>query len=85
MIVTHGHSSDEVVLTGALRTGAKYIGMIGSRLKKEAIFQKLLAKGIKKEQIDRVHAPIGLDIKAETPEEIAISILSEIIKVRRAP
>lgn len=85
VIVTHGHTGDEVVLAGALGTEAKYIGMIGSKTKNEAIFSHLTAKGIAREQLDRVHAPIGLNIFAQTPEEIAVSILAEIIEVRRSP
>jgi len=84
VIVTYGHKGDETVLEKALATEAKYIGMIGSRNKNRTVFSHLLAKGIPQEQIDRVHAPIGLDIKAQTPEEIAISILAEIILVRRS-
>ncbi|GAI66304.1 unnamed protein product, partial [marine sediment metagenome] len=85
VIVTHGHKSDENVLEGALATEAKYIGMIGSKTKNQTIFSHLLSKGISQKRLDRVHAPIGLNIYALTPEEIAISILAEIIKVRRAP
>lgn len=85
VIVTHGHKGDETVLEGALATEAKYIGMIGSKTKNQAIFSHLLAKGIPQEQLDRVHAPIGLEIYSQTPEEIAVSILAEIIKVRRSP
>ena len=85
VIVTRGHQHDELVLEWAVGTLAKYIGMIGSKTKVEAIFSHLLAKGISKEQLDRVHAPIGLKIDAQTPEEIAVSILAEVIKVRRSP
>ena len=85
VIVTHGHKSDETVLEGALATEAKYIGMVGSKTKNQTIFSHLLSKGISQERLDRVHAPIGLNIYALTPEEIAISILAEIIKVRRSP
>ena len=84
VIVTHGHKGDETALEGALATEAKYIGMIGSKTKNKAIFSHLLAKGIPQEQLDKVHAPIGLEIYAQTPEEIAVSILAEIIKVRRS-
>jgi xanthine dehydrogenase accessory factor len=83
VIVTHGHKHDEVVLEWAVGTPAKYIGMIGSKTKNEAIFSHLRGRGISKEQLDRVHAPIGLEIEAQTPEEIAVSILAELIKVRR--
>ncbi len=85
VIVTHGHKGDSAALEGALTTDARYIGMIGSKIKNESVYKKLLAKGIKQEQLDRVFAPIGLSIHAQTPEEIAISILAEIIKVRREP
>ena len=85
VIVTRGHQHDELVLEWAVGTPAKYIGMIGSKTKVEAIFSHLLTKGISREQLDRVHAPIGLEIDAQTPEEIAVSILAEVIKVRRSP
>jgi xanthine dehydrogenase accessory factor len=85
VIVTRGHQHDELVLEWAVGTPAKYIGMIGSKTKVKAIFSHLLAKGKSKEQLDRVHAPIGLEIEAQTPEEIAVSILAEVIKVRRSP
>jgi xanthine dehydrogenase accessory factor len=84
VIVTHGHKHDEVVLEWAVGTPAKYIGMIGSKTKNETIFNHLRARGISQEQLDRVHAPIGLEIGAQTPEEIAVSILAEIINVRRS-
>jgi xanthine dehydrogenase accessory factor len=84
VIVTHGHKHDEVVLEQAVGTPAKYIGMIGSKTKNETIFSHLRDRGISKEQLDRVHAPIGLEIGAQTPEEIAVSILAELIKVRRS-
>ncbi len=85
VIVTRGHQHDELVLEWAVGTPAKYIGMIGSKTKVKTIFSHLLAKGISKGQLGRVHAPIGLKIEAQTPEEIAVSILAEIIKVRRSP
>jgi xanthine dehydrogenase accessory factor len=84
VIVTRGHQHDELVLEWAVGTQAKYIGMIGSKTKVETIFSHLLAKGISKEQLGRVHAPIGLEINAQAPEEIAVSILAEVIKVRRS-
>ena len=85
VIVTRNHRYDDIVLEWAVGTEAKYIGMIGSKAKNKAIFSHLMAKGIAKEQLDRVHAPIGLEINAQTPEEIAVSILAEIVKVRRSP
>ena len=68
----------------ALGTEPKYIGMIGSRTKNQAIFSHLLARGIPQERLAKVNAPVGLEIKARTPEEIAVSIMAEIIKVRRS-
>ena len=85
VIVTREHQYDELVLEWALGTQAKYIGMIGSRTKNKAIFSHLLARGVSQELLDKVHAPIGLEIHAQTPEEIAISILAEMVKVRRSP
>jgi xanthine dehydrogenase accessory factor len=84
VIVTHGHRHDEVVLEWAVGTPAKYIGMIGSKTKNETIFSHLRGRGISQKNLDRVHAPIGLEIGAQTPEEIAASILAEVIKVRRS-
>lgn len=84
VIVTRGHQHDELVLEWAVGTSAKYIGMIGSKTKVKTIYAHLLAKGIAKEQLDGVHSPIGLEIEAQTPEEIAVSILAEVIKVRRS-
>jgi xanthine dehydrogenase accessory factor len=82
VIATRAHQSDELVLQQALRTPATYVGMLASRKKRETIFSHLLADGIPQESLDKVHSPIGLKIRAQTPEEIAISILAEIIKTR---
>jgi xanthine dehydrogenase accessory factor len=82
VIVTRGHLHDKTVLSQCLRTDAGYIGMIGSRRKNAIIYRKLIDEGFSQKDIDRVHAPIGLKIGAETPEEIAISIVAELIKVR---
>jgi xanthine dehydrogenase accessory factor len=82
VIVTRGHMHDKTVLAQALKTNAKYIGMIGSSRKRNIIYQKLLEEGFTEEDLLRVHSPIGLDIGAETPEEIAVSIVAELIKVR---
>lgn len=83
VIVTRGHLYDGIVLEQAIKTRARYIGMIGSRKKIQTLFNQLLEKGVSKEALDRIHAPIGIEIHAETPEEIAISIIAELIKVRR--
>jgi len=82
VIVTRGHMHDKTVLSQALRSDARYIGMIGSKRKKKIIFEKLLQEGFTHKDLERVHSPIGLDIGAETPEEIAISIVAQLIKVR---
>jgi xanthine dehydrogenase accessory factor len=84
IIVTRGHASDEVVLEQVVKLPVAYIGMIGSRSKVKAILDHLKAEGVEQEMIDRVHSPIGLKINAETPEEIAVSIMAEIIAVMRA-
>jgi xanthine dehydrogenase accessory factor len=82
VIVTRGHLYDGFVLEQAVRTNACYIGMIGSKKKIKTLYQNLMKKGISKEVLKRVHAPIGLEINSETPEEIAVSIVAELIKVR---
>lgn len=82
VIVTRGHAHDRTVLSQALRTPAGYIGMIGSRRKTKLIFDSLLADGFSQADLDRVRAPIGLPIGGETPQEIAVSILAEMIQVR---
>jgi xanthine dehydrogenase accessory factor len=84
IIITRGHKSDLIVLEQAIRTGAKYIGMIGSKRKIALLFQHLQEQGISQDLLDNVHAPIGVEIGADTPEEIAISIAAELIKVRRS-
>ena len=82
VIMTRGHVHDKTVLAQALRTGAGYIGMIGSKKKVAETFRALREEGFSSEAISRVHAPIGIDIGSETPEEIAVSIVAELIKVR---
>jgi xanthine dehydrogenase accessory factor len=85
VIVTRGHLYDGFVLEQALKTKACYIGMIGSKKKIRTLYQNLMEKGIAKETLERVCAPIGIDINSETPEEIAVSIVAELIKVRGGP
>jgi xanthine dehydrogenase accessory factor len=82
IIVTRGHQFDRTVLEQALKTSAGYIGMISSRRKRETIYGALMETGITKDRLDFVHSPIGIDIGGETPEEIAISIVAELVKVR---
>jgi xanthine dehydrogenase accessory factor len=84
IIYTTGHVSDETCLEFSVGTKARYIGMIGSKKKVIEIKARLQQKGISAKRLEEVHAPIGIQIGAETPEEIAISILAEVIKVRRA-
>jgi xanthine dehydrogenase accessory factor len=83
VIVTRGHHDDMRVLRWAVQTQARYIGMIGSKRKTIAIFRELVKEGIPEQRFERVHAPVGLDIGAITPEEIAIAITAELIAVRR--
>jgi len=83
VIVTRGHKEDMRVLAWAVRTQARYVGMIGSRRKVLSVYKALEKEGYRMEEFERVHAPMGLEIGALSPEEIAISILAELIAVRR--
>lgn len=83
IVLTRGHLKDEEVLASVVKSNAAYIGMIGSRKKNTTVFQHLEEQGISARELKKVHAPIGIDIKAQTPEEIAVSIIAEIIQVRR--
>jgi xanthine dehydrogenase accessory factor len=84
VLITRGHKYDEPCLREILHSKAKYIGMIGSKRRIKACFQRFRdEEKIAEEVIERVYAPIGLDIATETPPEIALSILAEVIKIRR--
>jgi xanthine dehydrogenase accessory factor len=83
VIVTRGHRDDMRILRWAVQTRARYVGMIGSKRKVIAIFKTLQQEGVPAHLFDRVRAPIGLDIGAITPEEIAVAITAELIAVRR--
>jgi xanthine dehydrogenase accessory factor len=83
VIVTRGHHDDMRVLRWAVRAQARYLGMIGSKRKTVSIFRELTKEGIPANLFERVHAPVGLDIGAITPEEIAVAITAELIAVRR--
>jgi xanthine dehydrogenase accessory factor len=83
VIVTRGHRDDMRVLRWAVQTQARYIGMIGSKRKTITIFRELVKEGLPERLFERVHAPIGLDIGAITPEEIAIAVTAELIAARR--
>lgn len=82
VIVTRGHLCDKVVLGQALKSGAGYIGMIGSARKRDTIYRALMDGGVSEQQLEQVHCPIGLKIDTETPEEIAVSIVGELIDQR---
>jgi xanthine dehydrogenase accessory factor len=83
VVATRGHRYDDMALESALNTRARYIGLMGSRRKTLMIYQRLLEQGISLERLRQVRSPIGLDIGALTPEEIAVSVMSEIIMTRR--
>lgn len=83
VIFTHSHKQDKEALRNLVSTEAAYIGMIGSEKKVKTIFKELKAAGVPARALNRVYSPIGLDIGAETPAEIALSILSEIVHVIR--
>jgi xanthine dehydrogenase accessory factor len=83
IIVTRGHRDDMRVLRWAVRTPAKYVAMIGSRRKVIGVVKELEKEGISREAFERVFAPMGFEIGAITPEEIAISVVAEMISVRR--
>ena len=82
VIVTRGHLHDLEVLREVIAKEPEYIGMIGSRRKKTMIFDQLKKEGITQKRLDEVYAPVGLDIRAQTPAEISISIVAEMIQVR---
>jgi xanthine dehydrogenase accessory factor len=82
VIVTRGHTHDIDVLVQALRTPARYIGLMASRRKRAKIVEALGEAGFADDALVHVHSPIGLDIGAETPEELAVSIVAELIQVR---
>jgi xanthine dehydrogenase accessory factor len=85
VIVTRGHRDDMRVMRWAVGTNAKYIAMIGSKRKVIGVVKELEKEGIPREAFERTFAPMGLDIGAITPEEIAVSIVAEMIAMRRTP
>lgn len=84
VIATPKHSADEIVLRQLVNRPLAYLGMIGSKRKVALVFQHLRDEGVGEDSLSRVHAPVGLNIGAQTPEEIAISIMAEIIQTRKA-
>jgi xanthine dehydrogenase accessory factor len=85
LLVTRGHKYDYECLVRALRTDPPpaYIGMIGSRRRVRATYVQLVEEGIDRTLIDRIHAPVGLDVGSETPEEIAVAVAAELVMLRR--
>jgi len=83
VVATRGHNHDLDAVKASLRTEARYIGLLGSRRKKALLFKALADAGFSQEEINRVHIPVGLPIKSVTPEEIAISIIAQVIQKRR--
>ena len=83
VLVSRGHKVDELALRAVAERGAGYVGMIGSKRRTRTVIQHLAEEGLEPDALNRVFTPIGLDIGAETPEEIAVSVLGEIILVRR--
>lgn len=82
VIATHGHAFDGAALAGMLCKNVAYIGMIGSVKKKHALYRKLQEQGFSEEELQKVYAPIGLNLGGETLEEIALSIMAEIMTIK---
>jgi xanthine dehydrogenase accessory factor len=82
-IVTRGHSEDEQCLRAVIGIDVDYVGLIGSKRRTNIVLQRLRENGATEERIEKVHAPVGLDIGAVTPEEVALAIMAEIVAVRR--
>ena len=83
VIATRGHVQDTEALDAVIHSPAAYIGMIGSRRKTAQVMETMKARGVEQALLDRIYAPIGLEIGAETPEEIAVSIIGQIVAVMR--
>lgn len=83
VMVSRGHKQDELALREVAAFGAAYVGMIGSLRRVSTVLTHLAQEGVPREALERVYTPIGLDIGAETPEEIAVSVVAELVLVRR--
>jgi len=83
VVVTRGHQHDLAATEQVIRTSARYVGLVGSRRKIKMIVEELLNRGHAPEVFDRLYAPIGLDIGSDTPEEIAVSVVAELIALRK--
>ena len=81
LVVTRGHSHDQTATEAAIQTDARYVGLVGSRRKIKLIVEALIEKGVDPKQFSKLYAPIGLDIGSETPEEIAVSVVAELIAI----
>ncbi len=82
LVMTPDHADDEEVLAGLSGKRLRYVGMMASRAKRDAIFVRLLARGVPRESLDRVHSPVGLPIGGKSPWEIAVSIAAQLIQLR---
>jgi xanthine dehydrogenase accessory factor len=82
-VVTRGHNEDEQCMQAAVCTNPDYLGLIGSKRRTSIVIERLRAAGVPEEQLNKIHAPIGLDIGAVSPEEVALAIIAEIIANRR--
>lgn len=82
-VVTRGHSQDEECMRAVMTSNAAYVGLIGSKRRTRIVLERLQQSGANEEQLRKVHAPVGLDIGAVTPEEVALAIMAEVIAVRR--
>ncbi len=82
VVASRGHQFDDAAISGALRTPASYVGLLGSKRKTILIFEELIQNGFDPDELRRINAPIGLDIGGRTPEEIALSVMSEIVAFR---
>jgi xanthine dehydrogenase accessory factor len=83
VMVSRGHKQDETCLRAVVNRGAAYVGMIGSKRRVATVLRHLAEEGVDVEALERVYTPIGFDLGAETPEEIAVSIIAQLIAVRR--
>ena len=82
-VVTRGHNEDERCMQAVVPAAPDYIGLIGSKRRTSIVIDRLREKGATEEQLRKIHAPIGLDIGAVSPEEVALAIIAEIVAVRR--
>jgi xanthine dehydrogenase accessory factor len=83
VVVTHSHPLDQALVKALLPLPARFIGMVGSRTKRNKFLMRLRAQGVAEAALARIRTPLGVDIGAVTPEEIAVSILAELVAVRR--